>query len=258
MGLPSTLDPLLFMPSGDDLTTNASEFADGTTSMTSTTLHDDTLSDHTQRQLSDGIADDYSRTATTLDRGRVNESLHSKLVSPTSCGELEMRDLLIPKSRIRETAPSFGDSPSPEMRTAVSWLDSRATASPLIQTAAHQPIAAATIFSRSAAPLSFSELDQFLSGLPAPSFPKFSKSCPTQQGKPPAMFPPMQLLATSGRTLDDLETNSQVPHWWQSRNKIFGTIVSLVLSITVGVFSMFSPDTCLNSSAGIKLPELLL
>ncbi|KAI0695179.1 hypothetical protein BC835DRAFT_1273773 [Cytidiella melzeri] len=95
----------------------------------------------------------------------------------------------------------------------------------------HIPVAASLIFSRGAAPLSFPDLDKYLSSIPAPSFPTFTK-LHVNQGKPPIMFPPMQLLASSGESLDDLEHNSRIPHWWQNRGKIFGALSGLALSIT--------------------------
>lgn len=135
---------------------------------------------------------------------------------------------------------------------------SSATLSQLSQTATHQPIAAATIFSRSTAPLSFPELDRYLSGLPAPSFPAYSRLYLTHQGEPPAMFPPMQLLAASGESLNDLENNSKVPQWWQSRNRIFGTITSLVLSITVRDYTIILHGLRTHESAGFECFDLNL
>ncbi|KAI0094840.1 hypothetical protein BDY19DRAFT_879427 [Irpex rosettiformis] len=46
------------------------------------------------------------------------------------------------------------------------------------------------------------------------------------------MFPPMHLLALSGKSLEDLEHNSQIRRWYQNRNTILGFLVSLVLSVT--------------------------
>ena len=48
------------------------------------------------------------------------------------------------------------------------------------------------------------------------------------------MFPPMQLFAATGRTLDDLEKNNLISRWWQGPNTVFGALASLALSITVG------------------------
>ncbi|KAI0348576.1 hypothetical protein BDW22DRAFT_1319309 [Trametopsis cervina] len=95
----------------------------------------------------------------------------------------------------------------------------------------HQPVAASVVFSRGAAALSFPELDRYLSNIPAPSFPIFTKLY-ANKDRPPAMFPPMQFLAASGQSLEDLEHNAQIPHWWQNRNKIFGFLVSTALSVT--------------------------
>ncbi|KIP11367.1 hypothetical protein PHLGIDRAFT_99506 [Phlebiopsis gigantea 11061_1 CR5-6] len=46
------------------------------------------------------------------------------------------------------------------------------------------------------------------------------------------MFMPFQVLTASGKTLDDLEKNAQIPPWWRNRNKIVGSLASLALSIT--------------------------
>ncbi len=98
----------------------------------------------------------------------------------------------------------------------------------------HSPIAASVVFSRNASPLSFPDLDKNIASLPAPSFPSSVLSA----GQDTSIFPPMELLAASGKSLEDLENNSQIPHWWQSRNTLFGAMVSIALSITVRVYSL--------------------
>lgn len=94
----------------------------------------------------------------------------------------------------------------------------------------HIPVAASTVFSRDAACLSLPDLDEYISSLPAPSLPTPARG---SKGSPVTIFPPLDRLEASGKTLDDLEHNAQIPHWWQNRNKYFGSLVSLSLSITV-------------------------
>ncbi|THH34000.1 hypothetical protein EUX98_g138 [Antrodiella citrinella] len=98
----------------------------------------------------------------------------------------------------------------------------RPTYTPLLGT--HTPIPASVIFSRSAAPLYLSHLDNFIATLPAPSFPILEKKG--------AMFPPMDRLAATGKTLEDLENNNQVAPYWRNRTSIFGTLTGWVLGIT--------------------------
>ncbi|KAJ3557737.1 hypothetical protein NM688_g1304 [Phlebia brevispora] len=108
--------------------------------------------------------------------------------------------------------------------TAVQIIEATSSSlDPLVTT--HTPIAGATVFSRGAAPLTLPDVDKYISSLPAPSFPSFHPS-----GQ--KLFPPLDRLEASGRSLDDLEHNAQIPHWWQSRNKYFGALASLILSIT--------------------------
>ena len=94
----------------------------------------------------------------------------------------------------------------------------------------HKPIPATTVFSRSAAPLALPDLDHYIASLPGPSFSSFPEAKHASSG---GMFPPLDRLEASGKTLDDLEHNAQVPHWWQNRNKLFGAFTTLSLAITV-------------------------
>ena len=93
----------------------------------------------------------------------------------------------------------------------------------------HTPVPAVTVFSRQAAALHLPALDNYLASLPAPNFSTF----PFKKDHPAMMFPPMDRLAATGRTLEDLETNSTIPPWWRSRNSLFGAIVSRILGILV-------------------------
>ncbi|CAK5280520.1 unnamed protein product [Mycena citricolor] len=88
----------------------------------------------------------------------------------------------------------------------------------------HTPVPATTVFKRNAPPLSLPALDKHLSKLRPPPF-HASKT-------PPAMFPPMQLLAKSGLTLEDLEENYKVPPWYRDKNTLLGAVVSVIMGIT--------------------------
>jgi hypothetical protein len=94
----------------------------------------------------------------------------------------------------------------------------------------HKPVPAITVFSRSAAPLYLPKLDEYISSLPIPGFSKSSRRDPN--GKP-LMFTPMDRLAASGKSLEDLEMNKSVSPGWRNRSTIFGSLVSLVLGVLV-------------------------
>lgn len=102
----------------------------------------------------------------------------------------------------------------------------------------HTPIAAKTIFSRGAAPLSLPALDNYLSQAPQPNFTPFpTTQSPGSKGKPPqpSVFPPLDLLQAPKKTLNDLENNATVPSWFQDRGAIFSSLLSVSLGIMVRV-----------------------
>ncbi|KAK0464168.1 hypothetical protein IW261DRAFT_1524303 [Armillaria novae-zelandiae] len=94
-------------------------------------------------------------------------------------------------------------------------------------TVPHTPVAVTDLFARKAAPLHLPKLDKYLSSLQPPDFlrddSKWDKS---------SMFPPMDRLALTGSSLDDLETNSKVPVSWRDRKTILGSAVGIVLGVT--------------------------
>lgn len=92
----------------------------------------------------------------------------------------------------------------------------------------HTPVAATIVFARKAAPLYLPSLDVYLSSISPPSF-----SSSKHDGKQAVMFPPMDLLESSGSTIEDLELNSQVAPWWRNRNTLLGSSVNVVLGLTV-------------------------
>lgn len=198
----------------------------------SDTLFDATMDTHDTPQPTTDVTDDY------FDTEKVNNTIpFFKRRIEDGCDEYEMRNLL---TKEKGTAKRFdGD----QAIARVPELPSLPT---------HKPIAASTVFSRGAPPLSFPSLDSYLSSMRPPSFP--TSSHPHDS---PGLFPPMELLAKSGRTLEDLEKNSQVASWWHNRNTLVGAISSIALSFTVSktfvytttgreIYTIFSGIECIE------------
>ncbi|KAG5638666.1 hypothetical protein H0H81_011218 [Sphagnurus paluster] len=87
----------------------------------------------------------------------------------------------------------------------------------------HAPIPSTVVFSRDAPPLHLRKLDKHLSALPLPDFCDGSG----------AIFSPMDKLAESRKSLDDLEANSGVAPAWRNRKTLLGATVNIVLGIMV-------------------------
>lgn len=116
---------------------------------------------------------------------------------------------------------------------------------------AHRPVPAPTLFGRNAAPLYLPKLDKHLSSLPAPEFTKW-KGKGKETDVP--MFPPMEQLAASGRTIDDLEHNSMIPPAWQDRNFWFSLAKDSAISVLVcelGTFSYLRPNQPIQGSSAL-------
>ena len=90
----------------------------------------------------------------------------------------------------------------------------------------HVPVSAHTVFSRNAAPLSLPQLDMYISALQPPPFHP-------SRGSNKAMFPPLDRLAASGRSIESLETNFKEIPIWRDCKSILHALVSLVLGSTV-------------------------
>jgi hypothetical protein len=99
----------------------------------------------------------------------------------------------------------------------------------------HTPVPAVTLFARKAAPLYLPKLDDYLSSLEAPKF-ALLEGKGKGRAPEPLMFPPMDRLAASGRTIEELEENSLLPSWG-NRGTILGAIASMILGLTVGLVS---------------------
>lgn len=112
---------------------------------------------------------------------------------------------------------------------------SSTTLIPLVQKApAHNPIPLSTIFSRKAVPLSLPKLDDYIARLPAASFPSLADDAKGKSKAPAAvMFPPMDQLAASKKSLADLEHNATIPPGWRNCGAILSNLISIVLGITV-------------------------
>ncbi|KAF9787179.1 hypothetical protein BJ322DRAFT_706318 [Thelephora terrestris] len=91
----------------------------------------------------------------------------------------------------------------------------------------HHPVPAPTLFSRNAAPLYLPKLNEYISSLPAPEFAK-------RRGngkKDVPMFPPMEMLAASKLTIEDLEHNSTITPGWRDINSWFSLASGAVVGI---------------------------
>ena len=92
----------------------------------------------------------------------------------------------------------------------------------------HRPVPAPTLFGRNAAPLYLPMLDKYLSSLPAPEFTRWKG-----KGKDAPIFPPMEQLVASKRTIDDLEHNSTIMPAWRDRNFWFSMAKDSVIGVLV-------------------------
>lgn len=93
------------------------------------------------------------------------------------------------------------------------------------------PMSAPTLFSRRAAPLSLPELDEYISTLPIPAFSSRSR---TKAGTEGGRFVPLDRLASTGRSIESLETNFKGKPAWRNCSLILGGLVNAVIGITVG------------------------
>lgn len=124
--------------------------------------------------------------------------------------------LLSPHSYPPSQRPTFSD-PTPHL----SYHDPRD----------HAPISAPTVFSRHAAPLSLPQLDKYISSLPLPAFSSRSRTKADTKRK---KFVPLDRLASTGRSIESLETNYKGKPAWRNCNLILGDLVNAVLGVMVG------------------------
>ena len=119
--------------------------------------------------------------------------------------------------------------------------------------AVHRPVPAPTLFGRNAAPLYLPKLDKYLSSLQAPEFTKWKG-----KGKDIPMFPPMEQLAASKRTIDDLERNSTVTPAWRDSNFWFSLANDAVIGIVVRLLAHLLGTTSEWPCLGFECPRSLL
>lgn len=91
----------------------------------------------------------------------------------------------------------------------------------------HNPVPATVVFARDAFPLSLSKLDRYLSSLPPPHLSDEDNS---DNG---SMFPPLDQLAKTKKSLDDLESNSVVAPTWRNPTSILNSAANLFISLLV-------------------------
>jgi hypothetical protein len=103
----------------------------------------------------------------------------------------------------------------------------------------HAPISAPTLFSRDAAPISLPQLDKYISSLPLPAFSSHSR---TKAGTKSGKFVPLDRLASTGRSIESLETNFKGKPAWRNCNLILGGLVNTIVGVTVG-----SPHSTMSS-----------
>jgi hypothetical protein len=85
------------------------------------------------------------------------------------------------------------------------------------------------------------KLDNYIASLPKPEFLENNrgkgkdKDESKEQETPgdPAMFPPMERLAKSGLSLDDLEANNVKLPFWKNRKTILGSSLNVVIGFLV-------------------------
>ena len=99
----------------------------------------------------------------------------------------------------------------------------------------HVPVPTRTLFARRASPLYLPKLDDFLASHKPPKFTMLEEGSTGDKFGKPTMFPPMERLAASGLSIEELEINSRSPGW-RNRGTILGAIVNVVLGFTVSPF----------------------
>ncbi|KAJ3883366.1 hypothetical protein F5051DRAFT_391948 [Lentinula edodes] len=109
---------------------------------------------------------------------------------------------------------------------SISPKPSISSTSTLVGSSSHNPVPATQVFARNALPLHLPKLDAYLASLPKPPFSGEKTS------SKPRMFPPMDKLANSNQSLEDMEMNSKIPPFWRNRKTLLGAAVSLFMGLT--------------------------
>lgn len=97
----------------------------------------------------------------------------------------------------------------------------------------HYPVPATTVFSRDAFPLSLPKLDHYLASLPPPYLGNEGDT----NGS--GMFPPLDQLAKTKRSIEDLENNAVVPPTWRNLTSLLNSSQNFFISLLVYYLSLF-------------------
>jgi hypothetical protein len=97
----------------------------------------------------------------------------------------------------------------------------------------YPPVSASTVFSRNAPPLYLPNLNDYIASFPAPHLSALINRSPSGMN----MFPPMNLLENSGKTIERLERNEALAPPWISRTTIFEGLANISLGLAVRIFS---------------------
>ena len=171
---------------------------------------------------SSSLSASHSSTLTGPSRA---DSLHSTTSSPNK-SHPHLPSPRLPKFRSVENDAEASESLLPRKGRS-----SRSGVAPAIPASSrhshHRPIPAQILFARNAYPISLPKLDRYLASIVPPSF-----SARQSQGGGHA-FPPLEQLAKTGLSLDDLENNSKIPSAWLDRTSIFWTGVTSLIDLLV-------------------------
>ena len=213
--------------------------------------------------VKEGLPKHCSPTPRPAERARIpvqsdrSEPLDSSY-SDVSTFRLDVRATKLVKQSIDSLAPSttlIGSVADDGATLAGSHSEHLLTTPKDPSAAIHRPVPATTLFGRDTSPLYLPKLDKHLSSLPAPEFTKWKGN---GKEKVVPMFPPMDQLAASKRTIDDLEHNSTVTPVWRDRNFWFSLANDAVIGVVV------RPLTCVLGTipecpcTGIERPRSLL
>ena len=91
----------------------------------------------------------------------------------------------------------------------------------------HKPIPALVVFSRNAHPLNLPKLDHYLTSFPPSILGRDDSENPGD------MFPPLDQLAKTGLSIDDLEANSTIAPVWKNPASILGSLQNVMIGFLV-------------------------
>ena len=186
-----------------------------------------------------------------------NEPLGSSYSDVSTLGS-DVRTTKLVKQSFDSLAPSLTavGSAVDDGATLAGSYSKRLLATPKDPSAAvHSPVPASTLFDRYTFPLYLPKLDKYLSSLPAPEFTTW-KGKGKEKGV--LMFPPMEQLAASKRTIEDLEHNSTVTPVWRDRNFWLSLTTDAVIGVVVRLLAYALETTPEWACLGIERSRPLL